>query len=49
MIVEFVYNTDYKLDNEQLYCNWLAKVALSEGYSLNNIVYAFLMTQMLKA
>jgi rRNA maturation RNase YbeY len=41
MTVEFVYNTDYKLDNEQLYCSWLAKVALSEGYTLKNIVYAF--------
>jgi len=49
MTVEFVYNTDYKLDNEQLYCNWLVKVALSEGYSLNNIVYAFFNDEDLKA
>ena len=47
MAIDFVYNVDFKLNNELTHKEWLVKAVNIEGYSLQNIVYAFLMTKRL--
>ena len=48
MPIDFVYNVDFKLNNEQRHQEWLLKAANLEGYSLQNIVYAFFDDEALK-
>ena len=48
MPIDFIYNVDFKLNNEQTHQEWLVKAANLEGYSLQNIVYAFFDDEALK-
>ena len=48
MPIDFIYNVDFKLNNEQTHQEWLVKAANLEGYSLLNIVYAFFDDEALK-
>ena len=48
MAIDFVYNIDFKLNNELIHKEWLAKAVNLEGYSLQNIVYAFFDDEALK-
>ena len=40
-MIEFHYNTDFSLENEQKFVDWLNAVILSEGGELNQIDYVF--------
>ena len=48
MAIDFVYNIDFKLNNELTHKEWLVKAVNLEGYSLQNIVYAFFDDEALK-
>jgi|TARA_B100001093_G_scaffold46123_1_gene39209 rRNA maturation RNase YbeY len=48
MPIEFVYNIDFILPNENKYSSWLTDVASSEGFSLKKLVYAFFNDEDLK-
>ena len=48
MTIDFVYNVDFKLNNELTHKEWLVKAVNLEGYSLQNIVYAFFDDEALK-
>ena len=48
MAIDFVYNIDFKLNNEPTHKEWLVKAVNLEGYSLQNIVYAFFDDEALK-
>ena len=48
MAIDFVYNVDFKLNNELTHKEWLVKAVNLEGYSLQNIVYAFFDDETLK-
>ena len=37
MPIDFIYNVDFKLNNEQTHQEWLVKAANLEGYSLQNL------------
>ena len=41
MPLDFIYNTDYVLTNEELHYSWIKSVISSENYDLGNIVFAF--------
>ncbi|MGJ8683018.1 MAG: rRNA maturation RNase YbeY [Nonlabens sp.] len=40
-MVEFNYQTDFKLENDVAYAKWLEEVALSEAKSIGEISYVF--------
>ena len=48
MAIDFIYNVDFKLNNELIHKEWLVKAVNLEGYSLQNIVYAFFDDEALK-
>lgn len=48
MPIEFVYNIDFILPNENKYSSWLIDVASSEGFNLKKLVYAFFNDEDLK-
>ena len=48
MAIEFVYNVDFKLNNELTHKDWLVKAVNLEGYSLQSITYAFFDDEALK-
>ena len=48
MPIEFVYNIDFILPNENKYTSWLIDVASSEGFNLKKLVYAFFNDEDLK-
>ncbi len=41
MSIEYVYNTTFSLDDENIITRWLLKAAKSEGYFIGELVYAF--------
>ncbi len=41
MNIDYVYNTDFHLKNEKKISKWLNKAAVSEGFSISDLVYAF--------
>ena len=41
MSIEYVYNTTFSLDDENIITRWLVKAAKSEGYFIGELVYAF--------
>ena len=41
MPLEFIYNTDYTLNDEKLHSAWIKSAIFSENYDLGNIVFAF--------
>lgn len=40
-MVEFNYQSDFRLDNELVYSRWLEAVALSESQTIGNVSYVF--------
>lgn len=40
-MIDFNYETDFKLNNETLISNWIANTIASEGYKLDAINYVF--------
>ena len=47
--VEFVYNTKFRLKNESDFNEWIKEIAISEGFSVGNLNYAFFDDEGLKA
>ena len=48
MPIQYVYNTDFKLQNEQELSSWLNRVIKSEQYVLGHLTYAFFSDEDLK-
>ncbi|MFD0799692.1 rRNA maturation RNase YbeY [Maribacter chungangensis] len=40
-MIDFHYETDFKLDGEGAYLSWIQNVCASEGYSLGDLNYIF--------
>ena len=47
--VEFIYNTKFRLKNEPDFNDWIKEIAISEGFSVGNLNYAFFNDEGLKA
>ena len=40
-MIDFVYNTDFKLANKEIFSRWLISVANDEGYLIDTLVFLF--------
>ena len=40
-MIEFVYNTDFRIANKEVFSRWLISVANDEGFLINNLVFLF--------
>ena len=49
MNIDFVYNTDFKLDNEPEISSWIAAFCQTENTSVNSLVFAFFSDEDLKS
>ena len=49
MNIDFVYNTDFKLDNEPEISSWIASFCQTENTSVNSLVFAFFSDEDLKS
>ena len=49
MNIDFVYNTDFKLDNEAEISSWIAAFCQTENTSVDSLVFAFFSDKDLKA
>ena len=49
MNIDFVYNTDFKLDNEAEISSWIAAFCQAENTSVESLVFAFFSDEDLKA
>ena len=49
MSIDFVYNTDFKLDNEPEISSWIAAFCQTENTSVNSLVFAFFSDEDLKS
>ena len=49
MNIDFVYNTDFKLDNEAEISSWIAAFCQTENTSVNSLVFAFFSDEELKS
>ena len=49
MNIDFVYNTDFKLDNEPKISSWIAAFCQTENTSVNSLVFAFFSDEELKS
>ena len=49
MNIDFVYNTDFKLDNEAEISSWIAAFCQTENTSVDSLVFAFFSDEDLKA
>ena len=49
MNIDFVYNTDFKLDNETEISSWIAAFCQTENTSVDSLVFAFFSDEDLKA
>ena len=49
MNIDFVYNTDFKLDNEAEISSWIASFCQAENTSVDSLVFAFFSDEDLKA
>ena len=49
MNIDFVYNTDFKLDNEAEISSWIAAFCQTENTSIDSLVFAFFSDEDLKA
>jgi rRNA maturation RNase YbeY len=47
--VEFIYNTKFRLKNKSDFNDWINEIAISEGFSVGNLNYAFFDDEGLKA
>ena len=48
MNIDFVYNTDFKLDNEAEISSWIAAFCQTENTSVESLVFAFFLDEDLK-
>ena len=49
MNIDFIYNTDFKLDNESEISSWIIAFCKTENVSVNSLVFAFFSDEELKA
>ena len=49
MNVEFVYNTDFRINNEAKITSWINSFCQKEGFTIDTLVFAFLNDEDLKA
>ena len=40
-MIDFVYNTDFRLTNKEIFSRWLISVANDEGFLIDNLVFLF--------
>ena len=40
-MIDFVYNTDFRLANKEIFTRWLISVANDEGYLIDTLVFLF--------
>ena len=40
-MIDFVYNTDFRLPNKEVFTRWLISVANDEGYLIDTLVFLF--------
>ena len=40
-MIEFVYNTDFRIANKEVFSRWLISVANDEGFLIDNLVFLF--------
>lgn len=40
-MIDFNYETDFKLDDEKIIAKWISAVILSEGFEVGDILYVF--------
>ena len=40
-MIDFVYNTDFRLPNKEIFTRWLISVANDEGYLIDTLVFLF--------
>ena len=40
-MIDFVYNTDFRLDNKEIFSRWLISVANDEGFLIDTLVFLF--------
>ena len=40
-MIDFVYNTDFRLANKEVFSRWLISVANDEGFLIDNLVFLF--------
>tara|TARA_B100001057_G_C22829176_1_gene942665 strand:- start:1677 stop:2099 length:423 start_codon:yes stop_codon:yes gene_type:complete len=40
-VIDFVYNTDFRLANKEVFSRWLISVASSEGFLIDTLVFLF--------
>ena len=40
-MIDFVYNTDFRLANNEVFSRWLISVASSEGFLIDTLVFLF--------
>jgi len=40
-VIDFVYNTDFRLANKEIFTRWLISVANDEGYLIDTLVFLF--------
>ena len=48
MSIDFIYNTDFKLDNESEISSWIIAFCKTENVSVNSLVFAFFSDKELK-
>ena len=41
-MIDFVYNTDFRLSNKEVFPRWLISVAKVEGYLIDTLVFLFI-------
>lgn len=41
-MIDFVYNTDFRLANKELFSRWITSVAVREGFLVSNLVFLFI-------
>ena len=49
MNVEFVYNTDFRINNEAKITSWINSFCQKEGFTIDSLVFAFFNDEDLKA
>ena len=40
-MIDFVYNTDFRLANKEIFTRWLISVANDEGYLIDSLIFLF--------
>ena len=48
-MIDFVYNTDFQIENHRVFSRWLVEVAAAENYLIHDLVFLFVSDQELLA